>query len=197
MRLRTLLAASAGILVLAGPAYAVTPAPDCHGLLLDDADGDQFLVTSANTLVRPTVAIDIDDVFLTGASGSEKVNLRVADLTTSPNVAYAFRWDDPVNFGYSYELTASFTTATGAAGPGTYSLWRLDPNGSWISLVNASGTAFPGPQGVIQWDKPASVTWPSTFTGVQVRADQYETNAVQEISLRTDTASQLGWSQPC
>lgn len=197
MRLRTTLAAAAGVLALAGPAFAATPVPDCHALLLDDADGDQFLVTNANTVVRPTVAIDIDDVFLTGTAGSEKVNVRVADLTSSPNVAYSFRWDDPENFGYSYELTASFTTATGAAGPGTYSLWRLDPNGSWISLVNASGRTFTGPQGVIQWDKPASVTWPSTFFGVEVRADQYETNAFTDLALRTDTASRLSWSQPC
>lgn len=197
MRLRSVLAAAAGILVLAGPAYAATPVPDCHGLLLDDANGDQFLVTSANTLVRPTVAIDIDDVFLTGTAGSEAVNLRVADLTTSPNVAYTFHWNDPDNFGYSYELTASFTTGTGAAGPGIYSLWHLDPSGSWISLVNASGQTFTGPGGVIQWDKPASITWPDTFTGVTVRAEQYETNAFTDVSLRTDTASQPQWTQPC
>ena len=197
MRLRTLLAASAGVLALAGPAFAVAPAPDCHGLILDDADGDQYIGTSANFVVRPTVAIDIDDVFLTGAPGAEKVNLRVTDLTPSPNVAYAFRWADPVNFGYSYELTASFTTAAGAAGNGTYSLWHLDPNGSWISLVNASGSTFVGPQGVVQWDKPASITWPSRFIGVEVRADQYETNAFTDVALRSDTASQLQWDQPC
>ena len=199
MRLRTLLAAASGVLVLAGPAYAVTPAPDCHGLLLDDADGDQYFVTPNTGLVaRPPVAIDIDDVFLTGSAGDEKVNLRVNDFTASQkNLDYRFRWDDPDNFGYSWELEATFTGPNGAAGDGIYTLWHLDPNGSWISLVGTTGTSFTGSQGVIQWDKPASITWPSTFTGVQVRAEQYETNAFTDVALRTDTASQLSWTQSC
>jgi hypothetical protein len=198
MRVRPTIAAAFGVLALAGPAFAATPVPDCHGLLLDDADDDQFIGTSANFVVRPPVAIDIDDVFLTGASGAEKVNLRVADLTaTQKNIQYSFRWDDPANFGYSYELTASFLGPNGIASGGTYSLWRLDPSGSWISLTNASGTGFTGPQGVVRWDKPASVTWPATFTGVQVRAEQYETNAVTEVALRADTAAATSWAQPC
>lgn len=195
MRMRTLLAAAAGVLVLSGNAFAATPIPDCHGLMLDDADGDQYIATSANFGVRPTVAIDIDDVFL--ASPAHTLNLRVADLTASPNVAYAFRWDDPVNFGYSYELTASFTTAAGASGAGTYSLWHLDPGGSWISLINTTGRTFPGSQGVIQWDQPAGIFWPTTFTGIQVRADQYEFNILTDIALRSDTASAASWTQPC
>lgn len=198
MRLRTTLAAAVGvgILAVASPAYAAAPVPDCHALLLDDADGDQAIVTTALP-VRPTVAIDIDDVFLTGPAGSEKVNIRVADLTSSPNVEYSFGWDDPVNFGYSYRLDASFLTATGAAGSGTYTLWHLDPSGSWVSLTAASGTTFTGPQGVVQFDQHVNAPWPATFTGVTVGARQYEFNVLTDVALRSDSASALSWAQPC
>lgn len=195
MRLRTLLAATAGLLALTGTAYAVSPVPDCHGLLLDDADNDQYILTPTTGLVaRPSIALDIDDVFLTGSSGAEKVNLRVNDLNSSPSIQYSFRWDDPVNFGYSWELTANFANTSG---PGTYSLWHLDPSGSWISVVNTTGQSFTGPQGVVQWDKPAGITWPATFTGVAVRAEQYESPLLTDVAIRVDTASQLSWTQPC
>lgn len=207
MRLRTTLAAFGGLLVLAGPAHAAAPAPDCNGLLIasiaDDPIGgepsnDQYLVTSANFVVRPSIALDIQRVFLTGTSGSEKLNLQVQSLPAASQLTeYSVQWDDPANFGYSYELTASFMTSAGTAGAGTYSLWRLDPSGSWISLVNASGRTFNEAPGVIQWDKPASVTWPATFTGIQARADQYETNLDTTLAIRTDTASALSSTQGC
>jgi hypothetical protein len=198
MRMRTTLAAAAGVLALAGPAFATPPAPDCHGLLLTDPAGDQYIGTSANTLVRPTKAIDINAVFLTGTTGDEKVNLRVDSLpAASQNTNYTFHWGDPDNFGYSYELTASFLTSSGTAGEGTYTLWHLDPSGSWTSLENASGRAFAEEDGVIQWDRPASITWPATFTSVSARAEQYESNALTDVALRTDTASGPDWTSPC
>lgn len=196
MRLRTTIAALGGVLVLAGPAFAATPVPDCHALLLDDADGDQAVVSTALP-VRATVAIDIDDVFLTGPAGAEKVNVRVDDLTASPNVEYRFGWADPVNFGYSYRLDATFLTAAGAHGAGTYTLWHLDPNGSWISLRAASGRTFAGNDGVIQFDQHADAPWPATFTGVTVSAHQYEHPALTDVALRSDSASTGLWSQPC
>jgi hypothetical protein len=196
MRLRSTMLAAFGVLALAGPAFAATPTPDCHALILDDADGDQALVSSALP-IPATVAIDIDDVFLTGAPGAEQLNIRLDDLTASPNTEYRFGWADPVNFGYSWRLDASFLTAAGAAGNGTYTLWHLDPNGSWISLRAATGRTFPGNDGVVQFDQHADAPWPGTFSGVSVSARQYESNVVTDVALRSDSASTSLWSQPC
>lgn len=196
MRLRSTVLAAFGVLALAGPAFAATPTPDCHALLLDDADGDHAVISSTLP-IRPTAAIDIDDVFLTGPAGAEKLNVRVDDLNASPNVEYRFGWGDPVNFGYSYRLDATFLTAAGAHGAGTYTLWHLDPNGSWISLRAATGRTFAGNDGVIQFDQHADAPWPGTFTGVTVSAHQYESSALTDVALRSDSASTGLWSQPC
>ncbi len=206
MRARILPAAVAGIVLLAGPAYAVPPATDCHGVMVDDALGDQYIVTNLNSVARPTKAIDVDEVFLTGAAGSEKLNLRVDSLRAveddapSQNTEYAVQWDDHVfGGGYTLELTARFLTADGAAGAGTYSLWRYRPDGSFYSVVNGTGRTFVDDAGVIQWDKPTSFAWPATFTGLQVHAEQYETNVflLTDNAIRMDTASATSWTQPC
>jgi hypothetical protein len=62
------LAAGIGVLAMATPALAVVPTTDCHGVAFTDASNDQYLVTSANTLVRPTVALDIRRVFFADVS---------------------------------------------------------------------------------------------------------------------------------
>lgn len=191
----TVAATAAGVLLLGTPAVA-TP-PDCHGLMFSDVAGDQYIgVPATNLLVKPTTAIDITGVYLTGAAGAERLNIRVADLTASPNTSYTFRWNDPSSFGTYWEMRAGFFTASGAAGSGTYTLRKV--SGSSSFLFGTTGRTFTGPNGVVQidlrWDQ---TSWPATFHGVSARAEQYESNAVQEIAVRTDTASGSSWSQPC
>ncbi|MDQ1711210.1 MAG: hypothetical protein QOE45_660 [Frankiaceae bacterium] len=197
-RLRTTLAAVAGVVALAGPAFAAPPAPDCHGFVLTDPAGDQFIGTSANTLVRPTTAIDVTGAFLLGSGAAQTVNIQISNLTTSPNTEYTFTWDDPVNFGAYYELHAAYLTASGAAGAGDYTLWHYSSPGGSFSLVGTSGAAFTGTNGVVQISLPAgSTTFPATLTNVKVDAVQYEFNVLTDVALRRDTASKISWTQPC
>jgi hypothetical protein len=198
-RLRTVLAATAGgVVLLAGPAFAVTPTPDCHGLAVTDAAGDQFIaVSTTNVIAKPTTAIDITGVFLNGSAGSETLNIRISDLTNSPNTVYTFRWDDPVNVGWYYELRADFIGSNAATGTGFYSIEH--GNSSTFSITSSSGRSFAGANGVIQFDKPSSVTWPTTFTTLSARAEQYEGNSffAEVPAQRVDTASATSWTQPC
>lgn len=173
VRLSTTAAAvAAGILLMGSPAFAVTPVTDCHGLAVSDATGDQYILVPATGLVvKPTVAIDITGAFLEGSAGSETLNIRVADLTSSPNTVYTFRWDDNAQFGAWWELRAGFLTGSGAAGAGTYTLTHS--NGSSSTIWGTTGRTFTGANGVIQFDQPsAHTTWPSTFSGLSVRAEQ-------------------------
>ncbi len=211
MRLRLLLGTLVGVAALASPASAVVPATDCHGIAFTDPAGDQSLVTPANTFVRPTVAVDIRDVYFTGSGLAEKVNIRVGALTAWNNTSYEFRWDDPdvTNLGGYYQLRADFLGANTAADrAGDAYLTRHDINGSqlWLS-GHASAYAFHGAvsggvegPGVIQigLDPGMGVTFPSTVRGMEAEAVQYESNAVTTIGVRTDTAAAAGpWTQPC
>jgi len=199
-RMRTLLAAAGGLLVLAGPAYAVTPTPDCHGVAISDPASDQFFVVStppAIPMVRPNGVIDIQSVFLNGSSGSETLNIQVGDVNSQLNTVYTFRWDDPDNFGWYYELRADFLGTNPSSGTGFYSIEH--GNSSTFSITASSGRTFAGVGGVIQFDKPSSVTWPTTFTTLSARAEQYEGSGVaaEVPALRVDTASATSWTQPC
>jgi hypothetical protein len=198
MRMRTLLAAAGGLLVLAGPAYAVTPTPDCNGTAVTDASNDQYIaVSTTGAIARPTVGIDITDVFLNGSSGSETLNIRVQNLTTAKNTVYTFRWDDPDNFGAYYELRADFIGGDAAAGTGFYTIEH--GNSAGFGLQSTTGRTFSGAGGVIQFDQPTDVTWPATFTTLDVRAEQYEGNSVfaELPALRVDTASATSYTQGC
>lgn len=192
-RLRITLAAAAGVLALATPAFAVPPATDCHGYTLTDPAGDQYLVTSANTLVRPTTAIDITGAFLLGSGAAQTVNIQVSNLTASPNTSYTFTWDDPVNFGAYYELNADYAIDPA----GSYTLWHYASPGGSFSLVGTTGTTFPGVNGVIQIALPSGTTFPATLTNVKVTAVQYEFNFLTDVALRQDTAGTSFWTQPC
>lgn len=198
MRLRTLLAAAGGVLVLATPAFAVTPTPDCHGLAVTDPAGDQYIgVSTTNALVKPTTAIDITGVFLTGSTGSEKLNLRVSDLTDSPNVSYYVRFDDPANFGAYYEFSASFFGGGALTGTGGYSLEH--GNSAGFSIQGTTGRNFAGTNGVIQWDAPSGFTWPTSLNNFSIRAEQQEGNGPLTIvpAVRVDTASAASWTSGC
>lgn len=195
VRLGTIAAATAaGIVMFGNPAFATVPTPDCHGTMVVDAANDQYiLVPATGAVARPTVAIDIQDVFLTGAAGAETLNIRVQDLTSSPNTEYTFRWNDPVFFGQWYELQATYLGGVGSYGFSHHS-------SSSSVLMSTTGRSFPGPNGVVQidlrWDQTA---WPTTFTGIEVRAEQYEGNGpfYDLPPVRTDTASASSWTQPC
>jgi hypothetical protein len=192
-RLRITLATAAGVLALATPAFAVPPTTDCHRYTLTDPAGDQYLVTSANTLVRPTTAIDITGAFLLGSGSAQTVNIQISNLTTSPNTSYTFTWDDPVNFGAYYELNADY-----AIDPtGIYSLWHYASPGGSFSVVGTTGTTFGGTNGVIQIGLPSGTTFPTTLTTVKVDAVQYEFNVLTDVAIRRDTAATTSWTQPC
>jgi hypothetical protein len=193
----TIAATAACVLVFGNPSFA-TP-PDCHGIAVSDPANDHYIgVSATGALVHPTAAIDITGVYLTGPAGAEKLNIRVQDLTASPNVEYTFRWNDPVSFGQWYELSALFTTSSGAYGSGFYTFTHGSSSSS--VLMATTGRTFTGPNGVVQidlrWDQTA---WPTTFTGLSARAEQYEGNSVflNVPPVRTDTASASSWTQPC
>jgi hypothetical protein len=198
MRLRTLLAAAGGVLVLATPAFAVTPTPDCHGLAVTDAAGDQYIgVSTTNAVAKPTTAIDITGVFLTGSSGSEVLNLRVSNLIDSPNVSYYVRFDDPANFGAYYEFSAGFLGVGPVTGTGGYSLEH--GNSAGFSIVGTTGRAFGGTNGVIQWDAPSGFTWATSLSNFSIRAEQQEGNGPVAIvpAVRVDTAASTSWTSGC
>jgi hypothetical protein len=210
MRLRLLVATGIGVAALATPASAVVPAVDCHGVAFSDAAGDQSLVSSNNTILRPTVAIDLRDVYLTGSGINEKVNIQVTALTAWNNTEYSFRWDDPVNFGYYYELVGSFLgTNTAADRVGDGYLYHRSFSGSTISLNgHATAAAFHGAvvngveqPGVIQLGLPPQdgpTGYPTTISGMQAHATQYEFNVLTDVSVRNDSAAAASaWSQPC
>ena len=204
----TVAAAAAGVLLLASPAFAVAPAPDCHGVALTDPANDQYFVVSTPSnlpAVRPNGVIDIRDVYLTGAAGAEKLNIRVTDLNAAQgNVSYSFRWDDPrFPFGEVYwELEASFSGTT-PAGTGTYTLWRHNPSG--FALWGTTGRTFVGPGGVVQIDLRFDVTsWPATLRSMKATASQDEVYfwepgfpPTSVGTIRFDTASGPAWTQPC
>jgi hypothetical protein len=192
-RLRTTLAAVAGVLVLAGPAFASTPTPDCRGFALTDPAGDQYLVTSANTLVRPTTAIDITGAFVLGSAGSQSVNIQISNLTTSPNTAYTFTWDDPANFGAYYELDADYAIDAS----GIYTLWHYSSPGGSFSVVATTGAKYLGTNGVIAIDLPSGTTLGSSLTGVKASAVQYESNVLTDVAIRQDTTTTQSWTAPC
>jgi hypothetical protein len=207
MRLRLVLAAGAGVLALATPAMATVPATDCHGVAFTDASNDQYLVTSANTLVRPTVALDIRRVYFTGSGATQRVNIEVGELASWNNTEYRFSWNDDVNFPYSWELIGQFLGTNGTADVTTQAiLQHNDINGSWVSLSgHASVTAYhgaAGQPGVISFGLPDAADYgpggfPSTVTGMHAEAVQYESNVLTDIALRQDTATGADWSQPC
>jgi len=207
-RISTLAAATAaGGVLLGAPAHAAPPPTDCHGVLLTDPANDQyFLVSPPSGLpaVRPNGVIDITDVFLTGAAGAEKLNIRVSDLNTQANTSYTFRWNDPAYpFGDVYwELQANFD-GTSAAGAGGYTLWRNTPSN--YTIWGTTGRTFLGTGGVIQIDLRFDITsWPATFRGIQASASQAEAYwwepgfpPVSVGSVRFDDASGPDWTQPC
>jgi hypothetical protein len=213
MRLRVLHGAAVGVAALATPASAVVPGADCHGVAFTDAAGDQYLVTSANTFVRPTAAIDIRDVFLTGSGLDEKVNITVGSLTAWNNTSYTFRWDDPAvdNLGGYFELQGDFFgTNTAGDQDGGALMTRHDINGTTIWLAgHGTARAFHGAvvggvegPGVIQLgvDQNMGVQLPTDLWGMEASASQYESNALTDLALRTDSAaapSGTPWTQPC
>ena len=214
MRLRSTLAAGLGVLALATPASAAVPAPDCHGIAFTDPAGDQVLVSSAVPL-RPTQAIDIRRVYLTGSGSTQKVNIEVSQLSAWNNTEYTFSWLDNVNFPYSWELEGTFLGTNGTSDKSTQAvLYHRDINGSAVAFSgHATVTAFHGAvvngvegPGVIQFGLPQNwgpLGFPSTITGMKAGAVQYESNAVTQIALRQDTAAYSNpsngnnWTQPC
>ena len=196
-RLGTIAAATAaGLVLLGAPAHA--DVPDCHGIAVSDAAGDQYIVTpNTGLLLRPTTAIDITGAYLTGSAGAEKLNIRVADLSSSPNTEYTFRWNDSTQFGAWWRLEASCLTASGANGAGSYRL--VHGNASSTVTFSTTGRTFPGANGVVQIDLRWDLTaWPTTLNDIQVHAGQYEFNTVLEAgTLREDTAAAASWTQPC
>jgi hypothetical protein len=213
MRLRLLLGAAVGVAALATPASAVVPGTDCHGVAFTDPAGDQYLVVNTNTLVRPTVAIDVRDVWFTGSGIDEKVAIQVTELKSWNNTQYTFRWDDPdtANLGGYYELRADYLGANTVDRDGDAYLTRNDINGSsiWLSghatthayhgaVVNpATGQEAPG---VIEigLDPNMGVTFPGTIRGMQADAYQLESNVLTDVTLRRDSApGPTSWAQPC
>lgn len=196
-RISTLAAATAaGLVVLGAPAHAT--APDCHGIAVSDPAGDHYIgVSATNALVKPTAAIDITGAYLTGGAGAEKLNIRVADLSASPNTEYTFRWNDNQQFGAWYQLEATFLTSSGAHGVGSYRF--VHGNSSSSVTFSTTGRTFPGPNGVVQIDlRTDQTSWPTTLNNVQVRSGQYEFNTVLEAGTwRNDTATAASWTQPC
>ncbi|HEX8001467.1 MAG TPA: hypothetical protein VF519_02095 [Mycobacteriales bacterium] len=207
-RLSTIAAATAaGIVMLGVPAHAAPPATDCHGVTLTDPANDQYFVVSPPSglpAVRPNGVIDITEVFLTGASGAEKLNIRVSDLNTQSNTSYSFRWNDASSpFGGVYwELQATFP-GTNAAGDGIYTLWRNTSSG--YTLWGTTGRTFLGLGGVIQIDLRFDITsWPTTLRGIQATASQDEAYwwepgfpPTSVGTIRFDNASGPDWTQPC
>ena len=207
-RLTTLAAATAaGVVMLGAPAHATPPATDCHGVALTDAASDQYFVVSPPSglpAVRPNAVIDITEVFLTGASGAETLNIRVSDLNTQANTNYTFRWNDaafPLGDVW-WELQANFD-GTDASGSGGYSLWRN--TSSNFAVYGTTGRTFLGTGGVIQIDLRFDITsWPATFNGMQASASQAEAYIwepglppVSVGTIRFDNASGPSWTQPC
>jgi hypothetical protein len=209
MRLRLVLAAGAGVLALVAPAaHATVPATDCHGVAFTDASNDQYLGSSANTVVRPTVALDIRRVFFTGSGATQRVNIEVGELASWNNTEYRFSWNDDVNFTYSWQFVGQFLGANGTADVSTQAiLQHNDINGSWVSLSgHASVTAYhgaAGQPGVISFGLPDASDYgpggfPSTVSGMHAEAVQYESNVVTDVAVRQDTATAgTSWSQPC
>lgn len=207
-RLTTLAAATAaGVVMLGAPAHATPPATDCHGVTLTDPAGDQYFgIPTTGLVVRPNAVIDITEVFLTGASGAEKLNIRVSDLNTQANTDYRFRWDDPSASGIYWELEATFY-GTSAAGDGIYTLWKYNKStGSWIALWGTTGRTFLGTGGVVQIDLRTDITsWPATFTGTAASASQDEAYVWEPGlpptsvgTIRFDNATgPASWAQPC
>lgn len=215
MRLRlALLAVAAGAGALALPAHASVPAVDCHGTVFTDAAGDQWLGTSANFAVRPTKAVDITRVYLTGSGSTEHVNIEVAQLSAWNNTEYSFTWLDNVSFPYSWELNGRFLgTNTGDASTQA-SLFHKDINGSTVAQSgHATVAAFHGDvvngvegPGVIQLTLPQDwgpLGFPATITGMKAAARQYESNVLTSVALRQDSAAYdnpsngNNWTQPC
>lgn len=209
MRLRLALAAVAGVATLAAlatPASAVVPSTDCHGVAFTDPAGDQYLGSPANTLVRPTKAIDIRDVYFTGSGIAEQVNIQVSELTAWNNTSYTFRWDDPDvsnNLAGYYELRADFLGANTTDRDGDAYLTRHNSGGSTIWLSgHATAHAYQGAAGqpgviAIGLDPGMGVTFPSTIWGLKVAAAQYESNVLTDVSVRNDSAAFTSWTQPC
>jgi hypothetical protein len=203
----TVAATAAAVLLFGNPAFAATPTPDCHGVTLTDPANDQYFVASPPAgvpAIRPNGVIDITDVFLTGAAGAEKLNIRVTDLNTQSNTSYSFRWNDaayPLGDVY-WELQATFD-GTNAAGPGIYTLWRNTPSN--FTLWGTTGRTFLGAGGVVQIDLRTDITsWPATFRGIQASASQAEAYfwepglpPVSVGTIRFDNASGPNWTQPC
>jgi hypothetical protein len=205
MRLRSTLLGAAGVLALVAPAaHATTPSADCHLVAVTDAANDQYIGSSANVAVRPTVALDIREVFITGTPGDLKLNLRLGSLDVAdPAVArqltrYTVSFTDPFS-GADYEFSASWDvedpTGTDTGG---YNVRRIN------SLFAATGRVFAEANGVIQWDMPntlglATITYPSTLWDLRAYSEQYETNAVQEpgLGIRNDIATQASYTSPC
>ncbi|HEV2892072.1 MAG TPA: hypothetical protein VGX28_16990 [Frankiaceae bacterium] len=206
-RLSTVAAATAaGVVLFGAPAHATTPTTDCHGTTLTDPAGDQYIgLTTPGPRLAPTAAIDITSIFLTGAPGTEKLNIQVSDLSApSTNTSYTFRWNDassPLG-GVYWELQASFD-GTDAAGNGTYTLWRNTSSG--FTLWGTTGRTFLGVNGVVQIDLRFDVTsWPTTLRGIQATAGQSEgyfwepgLPPVSLPTIRSDEASAPDWTQPC
>jgi hypothetical protein len=207
MRLRLVLAAGAGVLALATPAMATVPTTDCHGVAFTDASNDQYLGSPNNTVVRPTVALDIRRVFFTGSGATQRVNIEVGELASWNNTEYRFSWNDDVNFPYSWELIGQFLGTNGTADVSTQAiLEHKDINGSTVSLSgHASVTVYhgaAGQPGVISFGLPDSADFgpggfPSTVTGMHAEAVQYESNVLTDVAVRQDSASGADWSQPC
>jgi hypothetical protein len=214
MRLRLPLLVAAGVAALALPASAVVPAPDCHGIAFTDASNDQILVSNV-VPVRPTQAIDIRRVYLTGSGSTQKVNIEVGQLSAWNNTEYSFSWLDDVNFPYSWELVGTFLGTNGTSDAQTQALlYHRDINGSAVAFSgHATVRAFHGAvvngvegPGVIQFELPQDwgpLGFPATITGMKAGAVQYESNAVTTIALREDTAAYNNpsngnnWTQPC
>jgi len=182
-------AATAVVCLGATAAYAVTPAPDCHGYAITDPNGDQFVgarLGDGYPHVQAGPQIDIEGVFfLVDGSGTLSANIQVANLPAVPDFEGAFyevRWQAPFGFGY-----IGLAADRDAAGD-FYSYRTYDSaTGSWRGLRRAKGgSVHLGAHGVIQIQIPDDATWSTSFSDLRAVASE---NRVYDPILGGDQLS--------
>jgi hypothetical protein len=205
MRLRLLLGAAVACALTAAATPALAFDPDCHGIALTDAHGDQYLVApGATTLVQPTPEIDVWDAYLTGSVWYEQFNVRTGGMYSSPNVAYRIRYDDPNVAGAQWELVAYFSTAPNALNADNdvdVNVYHY-PAGGGAPDQTITTTARRFPHDVqVEFYVPYGAFWPATFTNLTVTAEQYEANVFTPgpdgdlpPAIRRDVATTASWT---
>ena len=207
MRLRLLMGAAVACALSAVATPAVAFVPDCHGIALSDAHGDQYVVDpSLPQAVRPTPEIDVWDAYLTGSQWFEQFNVSTGGMFSSPNIAYRVRFDDEDVPGAQWELVAYFPDAPNALNANNYVSVNVYhyPAGGGAPDQTLTTTARRFPHDVeVTFYTPASDFWPATFTNLTVTAEQYEANVFTPgpdgdlpPAIRQDKGYAASWTNP-